>query len=74
MSFEEHAARIERLIGMIEKSDTRTAEELARKLGVSRRTFFNDLEFLRIKGYQIGFSLSDSNYYFKENRKYFRFY
>jgi len=41
MSFEQQAARIERLIGLIDSSNTGKAEYLAKKLCVSRRTIFN---------------------------------
>ena len=45
MSFEQQTARIERLVGLMERSQTGTAKELAIKLNVSRRTVFNDFEF-----------------------------
>ena len=50
MSFEQQTARIERLIRLIDSSSTGTAEELAKEMGVSRRTIFYDFEFLRGKG------------------------
>ncbi len=53
MSFEDQTARLERLICLINYSNTGKAEKLAKKLGVSRRTFFNDLDFLRANGYAI---------------------
>ena len=68
MSFEQQAARIERLIGLIHSSNTGTAEELAKKLCVSRRTIFYDFEFLKGKGHQIFFCYLDSSYCFKKNR------
>jgi len=69
MSFEERTTRIELLIGMIERSNTGSAKELARKLGVSRRTVFNDIEFLRGKGFPIVFNLWNTSYRFEKKRK-----
>ena len=71
MSFEQQAARIERLIGLIDKSKTGTAEELAKKLSVSRRTVFYDFDFLKGKGYQIFFCYEYCSYRFEKNRNIF---
>ena len=68
MSFEEQTARIERLIGLINSSNTGTAEELAKKMGVSRRTIFNDLEFLKGKGFLINYCHVDNSYCFQKKR------
>ena len=64
MNFEEQTARIERLIWFINNSNTGTAEELAKKLGVSRRTIFSDLEYLKGKGHQIIFCQTGKSYLF----------
>jgi DeoR/GlpR family transcriptional regulator of sugar metabolism len=69
MSFEDQTARIERLIGLISSSNTGTAVELAKKMGVSRRTVFNDLEFLKGKGYVIDYCHIDNSYFFLKKRK-----
>jgi len=69
MSFEERTTRIELLIGMIKRSNTGSAEELAKKLGVSRRTVFNDIEFLRGRGFPIVFNLLNTSYRFEKKRK-----
>jgi predicted DNA-binding transcriptional regulator YafY len=66
MSFEEQTLRIERLIWLINCNNTGTAEELAKRLGVSRRTVFNDLDFLKGKGYPIFFSHTAESYLFEE--------
>ena len=66
MSFANQTVRIERLIGLIDSSNTGTAEELAKKLCVSRRTIFKDLEFLRNKGPQITFKRSVNSYLFEK--------
>jgi DeoR/GlpR family transcriptional regulator of sugar metabolism len=68
MSFEQQTARIERLVWLIERSNTGTAEELAKKLSVSRRTIFNDLEFLKGKGYEIIYCHADSTYRCEKKR------
>jgi predicted DNA-binding transcriptional regulator YafY len=67
MSFEEQTARIERLICLIESTKTGTANELAQKVGVSRRTLFRDLDFLKGKGLQIVFNHLDKSFKFEIN-------
>lgn len=74
MRIEEQAVRIERLIRLINYSDTGTAEELAKKLCVSRRTIFNDLEFMKRKGYQIVFCRVGNSYQFEKKRNNFSFF
>jgi len=68
MSFEEQTVRIELLISMIGSSKTGTADELAEKLGVSRRTIFNDFDFLKGRGYQIVFCHAVNSYHFEKKR------
>ena len=67
MSYIEQATRIDKLIRLITNSKTGTAEELAKTLGVSRRTIFNDLENLKILGYQINFCQTSRNYFLKKD-------
>lgn len=62
MSFEEQTARIENLISLIGSTNSGTADELAEKLGVSRRTIFKDLEYLRGRGLQIVFCPTDKRF------------
>jgi len=69
MSFEQQTARIERLVGLMERSQTGTAKELAIKLNVSRRTVFNDFEFLKGKGYDIFYCYVDGSYRFEKKRE-----
>jgi len=71
MSFEQQTARIERLIELIDSTNTGTAEELAKKLCVSRRTIFYDFEFLRGKGLPIFFCYVSVSYRFEKNRTVF---
>lgn len=73
MSFEEQTARLERLICLINYSYTGKAEKIARKLGVSRRTIFNDLEFLKAKGYAIVYSHIARSYVLEKKPEKFRF-
>ena len=68
MSFEQQTSRTERLIWMINCSNTGTAEVLAKKLSVSRRTVFNDLDFLKGKGYTITFSYTADSYLFEKKQ------
>ncbi len=42
--------RLLRLIGILRSAEPKTAEELARLLGVSRRTVFRDLDLLSEAG------------------------
>jgi len=62
MSFEDQIARIENLISLIDSTKTGTADELAERLGVSRRTIFKDLEYLRGRGLKIVFSATDKRF------------
>jgi len=62
MSFEAQTARIENLISLIGSTNSGTAIELAEKMGVSRRTIFKDLEFLRGRGLKIVFSPTDKRF------------
>ena len=74
MSFEEQAIRIETLIWLINCNNTGTAQVLAKRLGVSRRTVFNDLDFLKGKGYTISYSYTADSYLFeKKNNNPFLF-
>jgi predicted DNA-binding transcriptional regulator YafY len=52
MSFETQTTRIEQLVWLISGTKTGTADELAKKMGVSRRTLFRDLDFLRGRGFK----------------------
>ena len=67
MSFEEQTLRIERLILLINCTKTGSAKELSIKLGVSRRTIFNDIEFLKGKGYSISFCHVENSYRFEKS-------
>ena len=74
MSIEQQAVRIERLIRLINYSDTGSAVQLAKKMGVSRRTIFNDLELMKGKGYQIVFCRLVNSYLFEKKRNNFSFF
>lgn len=74
MKIDEQAERIERLIRLLNFSDTGTADELARKLCVSRHTILKDLEYMKGKGYQIVFSRMHKSYQFVKKRNDFSFY
>lgn len=68
MSFEEQTIRIETLIWLIDCNKTGTAQVLAKRLGVSRRTVFNDLDFLKGKGYTIFYSHTAESYLFEKKQ------
>ena len=67
MSFEEQTARIEQLVWLINSTKTGTADELAKKMGISRRTLFRDLDFLKGKGLQIVFCHIDKSFKVEKN-------
>ena len=71
MSFEDQTTRIETLIWLINSNKTGTAQVLARTLGVSRRTVFNDIDFLKGKGYPIFYCHSADSYRFGIKEKNF---
>ena len=74
MSFEEQTLRIETLIWLINCNNTGTAQVLAKRLGVSRRTIFHDLDFLKGKGYTITYSHTADSYLFDEKHEYSRLF
>jgi predicted DNA-binding transcriptional regulator YafY len=74
MSFEDQTARIEGLISLIGSTNSGTADELAERLGVSRRTIFNDLEYLRVRGLKIEFSPTDKRFIIEKKATIFSIY
>lgn len=74
MSFEEHNKRIDRLIWLLKITNTGTADELAKKLNVSRRTIFNDFEYLRSIGHVIVFRQVQNSYMIKEKKEFLHFF
>ena len=68
MSFEEQTSRIETLIWLIDCNNTGTDQVLAKRLGDSRRTVFNDLDFLKGKGYTISYSYTADSYLFEKKQ------
>lgn len=59
-------ARIQLMIAYLEKENTGTSTELAKKLNISRRTLFRDLETLKELGAAIAFCKTSNSYYLKE--------
>ena len=64
MSYDDYFNRMEALQHYIKKECTGDAEELAEKIGVSRRTVFFYLENLRDKGHDIEYSRLRKTYYY----------
>jgi biotin operon repressor len=64
-SYKDYDKRIEILKQSILDSKTGNPDELAEKLGISRRTVFRNLEALRDKGNDIRFSKIRNTYYCK---------
>lgn len=54
--------RLLRLISLLQSSRTFTADELAEELGVSRRTFFRDLNILDLTGIPYGYDAKRHSY------------
>jgi len=66
MQFEKFADRLSRLNQLIEEGATGTPEEVARKLGVSKRMLLYYIEYLKDKGAEINYSRSTRTYVFKK--------
>lgn len=64
MNYSEFLETKKKLENMIERECTGTAEELAQRLGFSRRTVFNYLDILKNEGYEIKFNRCLNTYYF----------
>ncbi|RXQ97405.1 helix-turn-helix domain-containing protein [Ancylomarina salipaludis] len=67
MSYREYVNRIEYLKYLINNKRTGTAQELALKLGVSRRTVFDYLSHLRDEGHRICYCRKTRTYWFLED-------
>lgn len=67
MSYSEYRKKLSFLNDLLKQGYTGTAEDLAWKLNVSRRTVFRYLDELRINGAIIGYSKTKKTYYFKNN-------
>jgi predicted transcriptional regulator len=64
MNFLEKKRKLELLLGLIEKQNGGTANQLAEKLCVSIPTIENYLVILREAGHNIGFCSRRKTYYF----------
>lgn len=64
MSYQKFLDSLEYLKILIEKENTGSTNELAFKLGVSRRTLFNYIEILKNQGFNIKFCRYRQTYYF----------
>ena len=60
---------MENLHHQIKRECTGDADELAEKLGVSRRTLFNYMEAMRIDGHTINYCRYRKTYYFEPQEK-----
>jgi len=68
MAYDDYCRKMERLKYLIKREYTGNADELAEKLGVSRRTAFNYLETLRDEGVVIKFSKFRGTYYYGDSQ------
>jgi Response regulator consisting of a CheY-like receiver domain and a Fis-type HTH domain len=64
MSYDDYRLRMEKLQNLIKRECTGNIDELSYKLGISRRTLFNDISTLRDNGSLIKFSKYRKTYYF----------
>lgn len=67
MNYPDYLIKMDILVEMLKNENTGSADCLARKLMVSRRTFFRYLDELRLKGAEIGYSKGRETYYLKNN-------
>jgi predicted DNA-binding transcriptional regulator YafY len=67
MSYSNYLAKIDSLVEMLKHENTDSADCLAQKLKVSRRTIFRYMDELRLKGAEIGYSKSKETSYLKNN-------
>ena len=65
MNHFDYIDRIKREDAFIRNRATGTAEDFAKKMGVSRRTIFSDLDLLRSKGADISFNKSNKSYIYQ---------
>jgi predicted DNA-binding transcriptional regulator YafY len=63
----ERLQKLNYLIQLIEKEGTGTAEDLANRFGVSRRTIFRYIEELRLMGAEISYSHTRNSFIFEKN-------
>ncbi len=63
--------KMARLVDLLEKGQASTAEDIAKKLNVSRRTVFRYLEEFRDRGAVIEFSKRESSYKLKNSFDFF---
>lgn len=57
--------KVERLDRLIRQGSTGTAEELAQKLGISKRSVFNYLKWMKDREAPIAFSRKQKSYVYK---------
>ena len=67
MSYSDYFEKLFYLVDLLNQENTGSADILAEKLNVSRRTVFRYLDDLRLKGAVIGFSKSKKTYYLKND-------
>ena len=58
--------RLDRIVALISRKSTGCPAELASRLGISKRTLYNDLEILKGYGAIIEFSIDRNSFLFKE--------
>ena len=69
MNLLEQLEMLERLDKLIERKGTGTAEELALRLGICRRSVFNYMEKLRFYGAEIAFCPTRKSFYYVEDNR-----
>lgn len=67
MTFLERLELLDRMDGLIRRKATGTADDLAQKLGVSRRSVFDMLTTMKAMDAQISFCNNRKSYYYEES-------
>ena len=65
MSHFDYINRIKREDAFIRNQATGTSIEFAKKMGVSRRTIFSDMDLLKSKGAEINFNKSSKTFFYQ---------
>ncbi|MDD2382035.1 MAG: helix-turn-helix domain-containing protein [Mariniphaga sp.] len=74
MSYFDHIEQQQFLLKLIKQEKTGTSTDLAKKLGIARRTFFRHLEELRMIGADICYCKIRKTYFLKNNFEFRNFF
>jgi predicted DNA-binding transcriptional regulator YafY len=69
MAFIDTLHRLEKLDQLIRFQKTGTPKDLAKKMEISERTLYRDIEYLKILGGPIYYSEDEESYYYEEKNQ-----